>query len=92
MQAFSKIPRKLVGLCLNLEQKVIEPGHLLPVTGGGSFKFERVLHDQLHVETLKQDEMESAMAGLTFLLSRPGEVCYYDTPSKKAVTFDLVQA
>lgn len=76
-------------LCWLKEKSLVQPGYRLPITGGGAFKFEHIFRDQLNLHTVKQDEMESAIAGLAFLISTPGEVRRYDTQTKTAITYDM---
>ncbi|CEM11684.1 unnamed protein product [Vitrella brassicaformis CCMP3155] len=46
----------------------VRPGQALEVTGGGAFKYQDLLSKKLGVQIHKNDEMQSLMNGLSFLI------------------------
>lgn len=76
---------------LSVENDAISAGSILPVTGGGAFKFHEILESRLGVKILKLDEMMSAMTGLSFLSCQSNEVYFHDLNQKQRIPKKLVR-
>jgi len=55
-------------------------------TGGGAHKFYQLLTDSLHVEVLREDEMERLIRGLRFITLIPKETFWYSDELVASVT------
>lgn len=49
-------------------------------TGGGSFKYEQIIREQIGVRLVRLDEMACTVAGLNFLLTTVNDEVYYHIP------------
>lgn len=69
------------------DHELAKPGQLLTVTGGGAYKFETLLCESLGVSIVHQDEMETLVTGLGFVLNKDEELyCYnYQTRAKEFI-------
>jgi pantothenate kinase len=75
---------------LLLDKGLVTEGNRVAVTGGGAYKYEKILQETLNVILIKQEEMECLIAGLTFFIERRNEVFFYDVKEKRRVPYYLV--
>ena len=61
----------------------------IKATGGGSHKYQQLIETRLNVKLLKEDEMESLITGLNFLVRQiENEVFTYDERRSVAMQFE----
>jgi len=67
-----------ISMLETIEQHNISRVH---ATGGGAFKFSKVIKDRLGIRLMKQDELETVVRGIIFtLLEHPDSECYTFEP------------